>query len=130
MYTYGFERLKVWQEAKNLTLSVYKLCSKFPRSEEFGLSSQLRRASVSICSNLAESTTYNSKKHQAHYTTLAFGSSVEVLNHLILTLELGLIDKVTYDQLRTQLESITNKINNLRNYQLSRNANVKRRMNK
>ena len=66
MYTYGFERLKAWREAKDFTLSVYDICSEFPKSEEYGLSSQLKRAAVSICSNLAVSTTYNSKKHQAH----------------------------------------------------------------
>ena len=130
MYTYGFERLEVWREAKDFTLSIYKLCCVFPKSEEFGLSSQLKRASVSICSNLAESTTYDSKKHQAHYSTLAFGSAVEVLNHLILAAELGLIHKGTYKSLRSKLESITNKINGLRNYQLSKIPNDKLRINK
>ena len=130
MYTYGFERLEVWREAKDLTLSIYRLCTELPRSEEFGLSSQLKRASVSICSNLAESTTYKSKKHQSHYSTLAFGSAVEVLNHLILASELGLIDKVTYLSLRSNLESITNKINSLRNYQWGKMSNDKLRMNK
>ena len=123
MYTYGFERLEAWREAKDFTLSVYNMCSGFPKSEEYGLSSQLKRAAVSICSNLAESTTYNSKKHQAHYSTLAFGSAVEALNHLIIASELGLMNKGRYHQMRSRLESITNKINSLRNYQLSKRLN-------
>ncbi len=130
MYTYGFEKLKVWKESKNFTISIYEVCKELPKSEEFGLSSQLKRASVSICSNLAESTTYDSKKHQAHYSTLAFGSAVEVLNHLIIISELGLIDKESYLALRSDLESITNKINGLRNYQFSKVPINKRQMNK
>lgn len=54
MYVFGFEKLEVWVEAKNFTKNVYLVTSGFPDSEKFGLVNQLRRTSVSICSNLAE----------------------------------------------------------------------------
>ena len=54
MYIYSFEKLEVWNESKEFTKSIFTLSSNFPDSEKFGLVSQLRRASVSICSNIAE----------------------------------------------------------------------------
>jgi len=122
MYIYGFEKLEVWKKAKEFTKNIYRITNSFPDSERFGLSSQLRRASVSTCSNIAEGTTRNSFKDQAHFSTISFGSAVEVLNQLIISFELGFISDLEYSNLRQTLESITNKINSLKNYQL-RQAN-------
>lgn len=125
MYVYSFEKLEVWNEAKEFTKTIYKLTSAFPDSEKFGLVSQLRRASVSICSNIAEGSTRNSYKDKAHFTTLAFGSTVEVLNQLILSFELDLISEKKYQSSRTSIESMTNKLNSLRNFQLSKCSEIK-----
>ncbi|WP_348810590.1 four helix bundle protein [Flavobacterium maritimum] len=122
MYTYSFEKLDVWNEAKDFTKSLYTLTSKFPDSEKFGLVSQLRRASVSICSNIAEGSARNSYKDKAHFTTMAFGSTVEVLNQLILSYELNFISENDYLKLRQNIESVTNKLNGLRNFQISKSA--------
>jgi len=122
MYIYGFEKLEVWVEAKEFTKNIYKITNSFPDSEKFGLTNQLRRASVSICSNIAEGTTRSSFKDQAHFSTISFGSGVEVLNQLIIAFELGFISDTDYSNLRQAMESITNKINSLKNYQL-RQAN-------
>jgi len=67
MSPFGFEKLEVWKEAKVLAVEIYQLTSDFPNTEQFGLVSQLRRASVSISSNLAEGTSRISKKEQAHF---------------------------------------------------------------
>lgn len=120
-YTYGFEKLEVWQEAKDFTLEIYRISTDFPDVERFGLSSQLRRASVSICSNLAEGSTCASSKKQAYFSTIAFGSAVETINQLVIARELDLISEKSYTFLREKLESITNKINALRSYQLRKN---------
>jgi four helix bundle protein len=112
--------LDVWIEAKELTKSIYKITAAFPDSEKFGLVSQLRRASISVCSNLAEGSTRNSFKDKAHFSTIAFGSTVEILNQLILSFELSLISEKEYLFLRKDIESISNKINALRNFQLSK----------
>ena len=120
MYTYGFEKLEVWKEAKDFTLMIYKLSADFPESEKFGLINQLRRASISICSNIAEGSSYKSPKQQAHYSTMAFSSAVEIISHLVLALELGLISEYSYLILRKHLGSITNKINALKTYQIKK----------
>lgn len=123
MYIYSFEKLDVWNEAKDFAKSIYILTSKFPDSEKFGLVSQLRRASVSICSNIAEGSARNSYKDKAHFTTMAFGSTVEVLNQLILSYELNFVSENDYLKLRQDIESVTNKLNGLRNFQISKSVN-------
>lgn len=120
MYIYSFEKLEVWIEAKELTKIVYNVTSQFPETEKFGLTSQLRRASISTCSNLAEGSTRTSARDQAHFSSISFGSSIEVFNQIILALELGLVSKQEYNMLRTLIENLTRKINALRNHQLSR----------
>ncbi len=120
MYIYSFEKLEVWSESKEFTKSIYKLTSTFPDSEKFGLVSQLRRASVSICSNIAEGSARKSFKDKAHFTTMAFSSTVEVLNQLILSFELDFIKENDYLKLRQDIESVTNKLNGLRNYQIDK----------
>ncbi|WP_413999177.1 four helix bundle protein [Flavobacterium sp. W1B] len=120
MYTYSFEKLEVWNEAKEFAKLIYALTAIFPDSEKFGLVSQLRRASVSICSNIAEGSARNSYKDKAHFTTMAFGSTVEALNQLILSYELNFISENDYLKLRIAIESVTNKLNGLRNFQLTK----------
>lgn len=120
MYVFSFEKLEVWVEAKEFSKAIYLITSKFPDTEKFGLTSQLRRASISICSNIAEGSARKSFKEKAHFTTIAFGSAVEVLNQLIISSELKFISENEYLDLRKNLESITNKLNALRNYQVEK----------
>lgn len=123
MYTYSFEKLEVWIDAKEFTKILYSVTSSFPDSERYGLVQQLRRASVSVCSNIAEGAARKSFKDKAHFTTMAFSSAVEVLNQLIISFELGFITQEIYTNLRISLESITNKLNALRNYQITKFTN-------
>nr|WP_294938144.1 four helix bundle protein [uncultured Flavobacterium sp.] len=120
MYVFSFEKLEVWVEAKEFSKAIYLITSKFPDTEKFGLTSQLRRASISICSNIAVGSARKSFKEKAHFTTIAFGSAVEVLNQLIISSELKFISENEYLDLRKNLESITNKLNALRNYQVEK----------
>lgn len=117
MYIYSFEKLEVWIESKNFAKTIYKVTAQFPEAEKFGLTSQLRRASISISSNIAEGSARKSYKDKAHFTTIAFGSAVEVLNQLIIGFEIGLVSEQNYFELLKSIESITNKLNALRNYQ-------------
>ena len=117
-YRYSFEKLQVWVEAKELTKQIYKITKTFPNDERFGLISQLRRASISIASNIAEGVSRNTNKDKAHFMTIAFSSAVEVVNQLIISHELEYVTLVQYEVLRKQLESITNKLNALRKYQI------------
>ncbi|BDB54790.1 four helix bundle protein [Flavobacterium ammoniigenes] len=120
MYTYSFEKLEVWNESKEFTKTIYTITSTFPDQEKFGLISQLRRAAVSIYSNIAEGSARTTYKDKAHFTTMAFSSAIEVINQLILCFEMNFISEEVYSKLRLELESITNKLNGLRNYQINK----------
>jgi len=120
MKIYSFEKLHVWQQARVLTKHVYLITKTFPDEEKFGLTSQLRRASVSICSNIAEGSSRNSFKDKARFTEIAYGSLMEVLNQLILSLDLDFLPQIEYKKLRNQIEEISNMLNSLRNSQLNK----------
>ena len=106
MFIYSFEKLEVWIESKNFTKSIYLVTSKFPETEKYGLISQLRRASISICSNIAEGSARKSFKDKAHFTTMAFSSAVEVLNQLIICCELDFMSENEYFKLRGDLKAL------------------------
>ena len=100
MYIFSFEKLKVWQDAIELSKEVYKITSTFSNDEKFGLVSQMRRATNSIAANLAEGTSRNTNKDKAHFTTIAYSTTMEVLNHVILSKELEFITEENYLELR------------------------------
>ena len=100
MYIFSFEKLKVWQDAIQLSKEVYKITSTFPNDEKFGLVSQMRRATNSIAANLAEGTSRNTNKDKAHFTTIAYSTTMEVLNHIILSKELEFISEKNYLELK------------------------------
>ena len=114
MYIYSFEKLKVWQEAIQLAIVTYKTTDLFPKEERFGLTSQMRRCSVSVSSNIAEGTSRLTKKDKAHFMTIAYSSAIELLNQTIISKELNFISESSYLEIRRDIESITNKINALR----------------
>jgi four helix bundle protein len=84
-----YRSLKVWQRAHRLTLLVYELTGRFPKSEQFGLTSQIRRASSSIPANLAEGCGRNSDRELARFARIALGSANELDYHLLLARDLG-----------------------------------------
>ena len=83
---YSFENLEVWQKSRKLVKTIYKTTEKFPKDEKFGLTSQIRRVSISVSSNIAEGSTRWSKKDKARFYEIAFGSLMEILNQLILSI--------------------------------------------
>lgn len=113
MFEYSFEKLEVWRISKDFVADIYKLTSKFPKEELFGLTSQIRRAAISIPSNLAEGSSRYSIKDQARFTVISYSSALEVLNHLIISKDLGFISKQEYISLREKIEKITNMLNAL-----------------
>ena len=94
----GFRKLIVWQRAHQLSLLVYKLTEKFPKSEIYGLTSQLRRAAVSVAANIAEGYGYGSKGQTGRFLNIAQGSLSEVEYFLILSLDLSYINQEEYDK--------------------------------
>ncbi len=118
-YTFSFEKLNVWVNSKELVTKIYKLTRNFPDEEKFGLTNQLRRASISIASNLAEGTSRQTNKDKAHFSTMAFSSLMEVLNQLIIAKDLNYISDSDFKNLRTHIEKISNMLNALRKSQLN-----------
>jgi four helix bundle protein len=114
MYTYAFEKLNVWQQARKLTKEIYLITSDFPSEEKFGLVSQMRRAVISVSSNIAEGSSRHTDKDQAHFYSIAYSSLVELLNQLILSFDLELLKEEKYIDLRATVELISNHLNNLR----------------
>jgi four helix bundle protein len=121
MHTYSFEKLEVWNESIQLSVKIYKVTHSFPNDEKFGLISQMRRSSISISSNIAEGTARTSNKDKAHFINMAYGSSLELLNQCVITKELGFLSEENYKNIRLEVESITNKLNALRNHFLTPN---------
>ena len=84
IYKYNFEKLEVWKNSIDFAKKIYEITECFPDVEKFGLVSQIRRAVVSISSNIAEGSAKQPLKDQARFTEMAFGSLMEVLNQIIL----------------------------------------------
>ncbi len=120
--TYSFEKLEVWQEARNLAAKVYKLTSKYPAEEKFGLVSQMRRSVNSINYNLSEGSSRESLKEQARFTEISFGSLMELLNDTILSFDLNFINQAEYLDLRVNTDKIGYKLDCLRKSQLDRHV--------
>lgn len=115
MREYSFEKLSVWQEARLFTREVYLISSKFPSEEKFSLTSQVRSAAISICSNIAEGSGRRYSKEQKQFYSIAYASLMEVLNQLIIAADLGFLEKqVLTDKLRPQIESISLKLHKLK----------------
>ena len=86
-----FRQLLVWEKAHNFTLEIYKVTSRFPKEELYGLTSQLRRASASIAANIAEGFGRGGNVELARFLQIAMGSAFEVEYHILLARDLGLI---------------------------------------
>jgi four helix bundle protein len=112
-FQYAFERLSVWQSARETSKMIYTVTRSFPKEEIFGLKSQIRRAIVSVSSNLAEGSGRTTANAQAHYYEIAFSSGLEVANLLIIVHDLEFINDEQYAALREKIESITFQINKL-----------------
>ncbi len=88
----SYRDLKVWQRSFDLTKDIYKLCQQLPKSEQFGLSSQVQRAAVSIPSNIAEGQQRNSVKEFRQFISIARGSAAELSTQLLLVQNIYRID--------------------------------------
>ena len=89
----SYRDLKVWQLGVDLALEVYRVSTDFPKSEQYGLTSQLRRAAVSIASNIAEGHARKTQKELHRFLNIAKGSLAELETQLIIASELGFVDK-------------------------------------
>lgn len=118
--TLPHEKLEVWQLAKGLAKQAYSYTSSFPKEERFGLVDQMRRASVSVMSNLAEGCGRTSARDQAHFSQMAFGSLLELDAQLQLALDLSFLTESDYYKVRQSIIELVKRISALRSSQLKR----------
>ncbi|MEM9327082.1 MAG: four helix bundle protein [Bacteroidota bacterium] len=111
---YSFERLEVWKKSRALVKHVYDTTRSFPEEEKFGLTSQIRRAAVSISSNIAEGSTRRSPRDQARFYEISFGSLIEVLNQLVLASDLEYVSADSLRGLRERIDEIGRMLHSLR----------------
>jgi|TARA_B100001964_G_scaffold137094_1_gene151272 four helix bundle protein len=100
----AFTDLKAWQESHKLVLLIYKATKKFPKQEVFGLISQMRRAAVSVTSNISEGFGRRGYKEKVQFYYLAQGSLIELRNQIIIAKDVGYINKEEYDTLTSNMD--------------------------
>ena len=121
---YSFEKLDTWVDARSLVKWIYQHTANFPAEEKFGLVSQLRRAGISVVSNLAEGSARVSAKDQANFSQIAYSSLIEILNQLIISTDLNFISQEILNEGRIKIDAIANKISALRKSQINRISKV------
>jgi four helix bundle protein len=117
---YSFEKLRVWQATRKLAKTIYLATSKFPHEERYGLTSQCNRAAISVTANLAEGCSRQSRKDQAHFTEIAYGSLMELACLLILCKDIGILSEDAENDLRITIEEVSPQVNALHRSQRAR----------
>lgn len=112
-FKFPFEKLEVWKKSIDLATMIYKLTSSFPKTEMYGLSSQIQRAAVSVSSNIAEGSVRLSAKEQVRFYEVAFGSLMEVISQTILAKKLNYISDENFIEIRSLTEEISRMLNAL-----------------
>ena len=113
MSVQSYRDLRVWNIAVQLTLEVYRITESFPPSERFGLTSQLRRASVSIASNIAEGHARSTRGEYRNFLSIARGSAIEVEVQLFLAERIGYVQAPMLIKARDYCDAISRMITNL-----------------
>ena len=103
----GVEELSVFKKSHQLTLDLYRLTKQFPPDEKFGLISQIRRASSSVCANLLEGSHRNNRAEYRQFSGIARGSTGELKYHLLLAKDLKYISIVDYNRMIREIDSIS-----------------------
>ena len=111
---YSYKTLDAYKEAKALVLQVYSLLKQFPKEEQYALCDQLRRAVISVPSNIAEGSGRTSAKDQAHFFEMAFGSLMEVNCQIDIAHDLGYISKDDVENIEKHVKSISALLSGLR----------------
>ena len=101
-----FKKLSVWEKAHTLTILVYRLTANFPKDELYGLTSQIRRASVSIPANVAEGCGRQGNAELGSFLQIAFGSSCELEYYILLSHDLKFLTDEVYNNLNNQAVEI------------------------
>ncbi|MBE98772.1 four helix bundle protein [Flavobacterium coralii] len=101
-----YKKFLVWQKAHQLTLEIYRVTKNFPKSEQFNLISQINRASLSIPTNIAEGCGRESQKELIRFLYISSGSAHEMEYFLLVSKDLGFIEKDLYNKLNSEVNEI------------------------
>ena len=121
MEQFAFQKLETYRISKDFVKAVYAFTSTFPDNERFGICSQIRRAAVSVPSNIAEGTSRISDKEKAHFIEISYGSLMEVLCQMEISRDLGYITDEQYEIVEMQTERLSKLLVSLRHKYLTRN---------
>lgn len=110
------ENLEVWKRAVDFVVSIYENTKDFPSDEKFGLTSQIRRASVSIPANIAEGAARKSNKEFLHFISIAQGSSSELETEILIAKKLKFLNENQYKLLKEEIENISRMMIGLTNH--------------
>jgi len=97
-FDFSYRKLNVYQLSKQLVKDIYRIVGSFPKTENFALGDQMRRAAVSVPSNIAEGTSKVSPKEQFHFLEIAYGSLMEIMCQLEISFDLGYINQSQFHQ--------------------------------
>ncbi|HUT22635.1 MAG TPA: four helix bundle protein [Candidatus Bipolaricaulota bacterium] len=109
----SYKDLIVWQKAMDLVVAVYKLTDKFPREEAYGLTSQMRRSSISIPSNIAEGRRRGTRREYRHFLIVAYSSGAELETQLEIAKRLNFSEDIVYNVAADLLEEIMKILNSM-----------------
>ena len=110
---FSFQKLNVWQEAKKLVVDVYHLLDEFPNFEKYALCDQIRRAVVSVPSNIAEGSGRKSMKEQIRFLEISYGSLMETYNQLLIAIDLTYITEESVEAIKPRIDSVAKMINGM-----------------
>jgi len=113
MKIYSYKELIVWQKSIQLVKEVYILTEKFPKSELYGISLQMRRAAISIPSNIAEGFGRKSLKEYTQFYSIAYGSALELETQLIISKDLSFTDKSHFNNCESLITEILKMLNSM-----------------
>ena len=111
---FGFEKLEVWKKALDFADQIYRFTASFPTEERFGLTNQLRRASVSISSNIAEGSGRNSNPEFARFISIAYGSLMESVSQLHVAQRQRFLTEAAFNQLILQADELSRMLSGLK----------------
>ena len=109
----SFTEMPVWQKAHKLSVEIFQLTSKLPRSEDYGLTSQIRRSANSVAANISEGFGRRTKKDKIHFYIIARGSAFETQNHLLYGNKIGYFESKVINQLFEQYSGLIFEINKI-----------------
>lgn len=122
VWSFNFEKLQAWQKSRELSKEIYGITRAFPQTEQFGLVSQMRRAAVSVSSNLAEGMSRSTAREQIRFVEIAYGSLMEVFCQVVLAGDAGLLSAAEVEELRAKIGEIAAMLSGLRKSIVRRSA--------